>query len=187
MEKLLRSVGLVNLLEKIDTEYAVTMCQAGCSRCKGKLHRTDYPRKPRGFAEHWTKRFSFCCAREGCRKRYTPSSVRFLGRRVYVGVIVVLVSALAQGVNAGRVQIVRRELGMDAHTLRRWRQWWLENFVQSSFWKSWKSRFRRPVAEDRLPLSLVEQGGAQRKAGLVKLMQALSPISMGQLEGGGGY
>jgi len=112
VEKLLRSVGLVKLLEKIDTEYAVTMCQAGCSRCKGKLHRTDYPRKPRGFAEHWTKRFSFCCAREGCRKRYTPSSVRFLGRRVYVGVIVVLVSALAQGVNAGRVQIVRRELGM---------------------------------------------------------------------------
>jgi hypothetical protein len=50
VEKLLRSVGLVKLLEKIDTEYAVTMCQAGCSRCKGKLHRTDYPRKPRGFA-----------------------------------------------------------------------------------------------------------------------------------------
>jgi hypothetical protein len=102
-------------------------------------------------------------------------------------VVVVLVSALAQGLNAGRAQIVRRQLGIDEHTLRRWRAWWLEHFVQSPFWKVWKARFRQPVAEDRLPLSLVERLGAERETGLVKLMQALSLISIGQgeLVGGG--
>jgi hypothetical protein len=175
-------MGLVKLLEQIDVGYAEATRQEGCLECRGKLHRADYPRKPRGFVAHWTKRFSFCCAQEGCRQRRTPPSVRFLGRRVYPGVVVVLVSALAQGINARRAQIVRRQLGIDEHTLRRWREWWLEHFVQSPFWKVWKARFRQPVAEARLPLSLVERLGAQREMGLVKLMQALRPISIGSLE-----
>jgi len=36
----------------------------------------------RRTARSW--RFSFCCARDGCRTRKTPPSFRFLGRKVYL-------------------------------------------------------------------------------------------------------
>ena len=70
-----------------------------CRYCGGPLHRGDYPRKPRGglspsAAEAFGRRFSLCCGREGCRRRATPPSVRFLGRRVYVGAVVIVASAI---------------------------------------------------------------------------------------------
>jgi len=34
----------------------------------------------------------FCCAVDGCRSRATPPSLRFLGRKVYLAAIVVLVA-----------------------------------------------------------------------------------------------
>lgn len=51
---------------------------------------------------HYRKRLSFCCARPGCRRRVTPPSVRFLGRRLYVAAVVVLVTAMAPGVTPKR-------------------------------------------------------------------------------------
>jgi hypothetical protein len=45
---------------------------------------------------------SLCCSRDGCRRRMTPPSVRFLGRRVYLGAVLVLVSAMQQGSLPGR-------------------------------------------------------------------------------------
>jgi hypothetical protein len=81
------------LLLEIDRQIAQTMREEGC-RCGGQLDRADYPRKPRGIApqaeEAFSRRFSFSCNRYGCRKRHTPMSVRFLGRRVYVAAAVVL-------------------------------------------------------------------------------------------------
>ena len=42
-------------------------------------------------------RLSFCCDRDGCRKRVTPPSVRFLGRKVFLAVAVILISAITKG------------------------------------------------------------------------------------------
>ncbi|HRZ54915.1 MAG TPA: hypothetical protein P5525_05600 [Candidatus Paceibacterota bacterium] len=42
----------------------------------------------------WQVRFSLCCGKEGCRRRNTPPSVRFLGRWVYAGLVVILVAAM---------------------------------------------------------------------------------------------
>jgi hypothetical protein len=74
------------------------MRRAGCALCCGVLHSARYWRKPRGRAcdvgpEH-DRRFSFCCAVDGCRSRATPPSLRFLGRKVYLATIVVLVSMM---------------------------------------------------------------------------------------------
>jgi hypothetical protein len=60
----------------------------GCS-CGGVLHSGRYWRKARGLPtgldkEAYGWRFSFCCAVDGCRRRMTPPSLRFLRRRVYV-------------------------------------------------------------------------------------------------------
>lgn len=112
---------LKQLLEKVDEELAAAACARGCVRCGGKLHRANYLRKPRGLAS--ALRHSFCCAVEGCRKRETPPSVRFMGRRVYAGIIVVLLSAMCHGLTPQRVAALRKELQIDRRTLTRWR-WW---------------------------------------------------------------
>ncbi len=81
----------------IDQEMANEAQSDGCAYCGDKLHVARYPRKPRGLRcaldESYELRLSFCCARDGCRRRCTPPSVRFLGRKVYLGIIVILVMA----------------------------------------------------------------------------------------------
>ena len=66
----------------------------------GMLHSARYPRKPRGglddLGPDYATRLSFCCAVDGCRRRTTPPSVRYLGRRVYLGAVVVLVTAMTR-------------------------------------------------------------------------------------------
>jgi len=90
-------------LTTIDAAIVERAAKEPCRDCGGPLYRGDYPRKPRGgllaiAAEAFGRRFSLCCGRDGCRHRVTPPSVRFLGRRVYVGAVVILVSAVALAV-----------------------------------------------------------------------------------------
>ena len=85
-------------------------------------------------------RHSFCCAEEGCRKRHTPLSLRFLGRKVYLGTVVILLSAMRHGLTQDRMETLRTRLSIDRRTLERWRVWWLENFVRSDFWRAARSR-----------------------------------------------
>ena len=64
------------------------------------LHSARYRRKPRGrpagLGEEHDWRFSFCCARDGCRTRRTPPSFRFLGRKVYLATMVVLIAIMPE-------------------------------------------------------------------------------------------
>jgi hypothetical protein len=179
MDTLFADGKLHEWLERVDQDLARTARAGGCMHCGGVLHSAKYKRQPRpaGF-ERWDRRYSFCCAREGCRKRHTPPSVRFLGRRVYVSVVVVLVAAMIHGVKPHRVERLRQVLGIDEKTLERWRSWWLSTFVQSGFWKGAKGRFMPPVDEKQMPLSLVEAFGAQQREGMVKLLEFLAPITV---------
>ena len=59
------------LLLAYDRDLADTARRAGCARCSGVVHSAPYWRKPRGLpcrlgSEH-DRRFSFCCAVDGCR------------------------------------------------------------------------------------------------------------------------
>jgi hypothetical protein len=103
--------------------------------------------------------------------------VRFLGRRIYAGLVVVLISAMAHGLTADRVQRVREVLNIDRRTLERWRQWWLDNFVRSSFWKAARARFMPPLCEKTLPLSLCLSFEVQRRDRLLALLQFLAPLT----------
>jgi hypothetical protein len=170
-------------LEKVDADLAEAKRLKGCRHCaKGKLHRADYKRKPRGV-ESWPdqpKRISFCCDQEGCRRRHTPPSVRFLGRRVYGGVVAVLFPALVHGLKAGRVARIRDALGLaiDRRTLERWRQWWLGLFVHSAFWKEARARFMPPLCQQSLPLSLCLKFEIdERRDRLLELLKFLSPVT----------
>ena len=69
-----RSRSFRSFLLSIDKDLADSTRQKGCS-CGGRLHSANYPRVPRGGPDHlpeeYRSRFSFCCDRDGCRKRMT--------------------------------------------------------------------------------------------------------------------
>ncbi len=176
--------SVYELLEKCDADLAEKCRLAGCLKCpvsEGRLHRSDYRRKPRGGPEEaknqeiW--RDSFCCDREGCRKRHTPPSVRFLGRKVYWGVVVVLMAAMQHGVKPARVELLRERLGIDRRTLERWRTWWLLTFVESKFWKEARARFMPVPCQQTLPWSLCEAFGTDRLDRLLDLLRFLRPLT----------
>lgn len=166
---------LPRLLDEVDADLCRAACEQGCA-CGGNLHRADYPRKPRGGPE-WNERYSFCCDKEGCRRRHTPPSVRFMGRRVYAGFIVVLVGAMLHGLKPERVERLRQELLIDRRTLERWRQWWLSIFVGSSFWKEARARFMPLLCERTLPYSLCASFVTERRDRLLDLLKFLAPIT----------
>ncbi len=175
---------LARLQEKVDEDLAQKAKEAGCGRCGDRLHCDNYHRKPRGGPSHWDKRLSFTCAEK--RHRVTPASVRFLGRKVYVATVVVLVSAMRHGLAPGRVRVLAERLGVDRRTLERWRKWWLENFVRSAFWKAARARFMPALCEKTLPMSLCEAFKITRRDRLLDLLEFLSPLtgSAGVLEPG---
>ena len=146
-------------LLQIDEATCRQVAARGCPRCGGRLHRADYPRKPRGgllglAGEVFSKRLSLCCGRQGCRQRATPPSVRFLGRRVYLGVAVLLASVLL--LRDGH----RRGDASDADpalTLSRWGHWWQSEFADSRLYQEQRGRFLPPLSLPELPASLVER------------------------------
>jgi hypothetical protein len=124
----------------------------------------------------YRQRFSFCCAH--CRRRTTPVSVRFLGRRVYLGIVVTLISALSAGLSGYRTATLTESLCVPLLTLQRWRQWWLNDFVQTPLWRGKRALFLPPVEECRLPACLLPCFSADDEAGRwVRLLRFLSPLT----------
>lgn len=148
-------------LTEVDGKIARAIAQGRCRHCGGPLHRADYERKPRGglvasAGEAFSRRFSLCCGQRGCRKRATPPSLRFLGRRVYVEAVVFLASAAA--VLAGALTEVSKETGVPVRTLRRWLGWWSTVFVETRTWTELRARFTPPPPDEaELPKSLLER------------------------------
>ena len=124
---LLRTPKFYELLELIDEERAQEVRAAGCS-CGGVLHSARKPRGiPRGLRDDDQTRRSFCC--DLCRRRHTPRSVLYLGRRVYVGAMVLLGSALRGSLSGRGLGELCAVLGVPRVTLDRWRRWWNEDFL----------------------------------------------------------
>ena len=148
----------------------------GCPRCRGRLDRADYPRKPRGLPvgleldELFGTRFSLCCSREGCRRRLTPPSVRFLGRRVYVGTVVMLAAAASLAAALITFHVVRR-------TAQRWSRWWTQALPGTAFWRVAKARFAAPVDEARLPGTLVACFHGDHESALLGALRFVAPIT----------
>src|SRR5215472_16504949 len=90
-----------------DRDLSATARATGCGQCGGALHSARFGRKPRGgpagLGQDYAQRFSFCCSVDGCRKRTTPPSLRFLGRKVYLATVVTLISAMLHGTTASRL------------------------------------------------------------------------------------
>lgn len=154
---------------------------AGCARCGGVLHSARFRRKPRGgpaaLGEEHAQRFSFCCATDLCRKRKTPPSFRFLGRKVWLGAVAVLIAAMRQGATAARE--LTELFGVSRRTIARWREWWGSAFAATLFWRAATAAFMPPVDQKRLPASLLERFAGDAAARLVGLLRFLLPITGG--------
>jgi Homeodomain-like domain len=168
---------------KVDREQLAEARAEGCVICGAVLHSGDFRRKPRGgparLADEHDVRFSLCCSREGCRKRLTPASLRFLGRKVYFGAVVVVVSAMRHGATPERMRKLCDLLGVSRRTVERWRTWWREAFAESPFWRMASAAFMPPVQASLIPASLLERFAGGDEGQLVGLLSFLGPITGG--------
>jgi hypothetical protein len=178
-----RSARFWLFLLAIDRDFAKSVRENGCS-CGGHLHCAHYLRKPRGtpvqLPESQCLRLSFCCDRDGCRKRVTPPSVRFLGRKVYLGAIVILISAMRQGPTPRRVRELSDRFDVDQRTISRWQVFWREHFPQTHFWKIARARLVPAGEIVSLPYSLVDAFLSRhpRCRGWTSLLRFLAPSTI---------
>ncbi|HKU43503.1 MAG TPA: hypothetical protein VJR89_35315 [Polyangiales bacterium] len=154
------NASFLDALLELDRDFARQAKQRGCPRCGSVLDIANYSRKPRAgpyaLRDEHACRLSLCCRREGCRLRVTPPSVRFLGRRVYLSVVVLLGGVLRQGPTPWRLEALRRVVGADRRTLERWRRWWVERVGSSRVFEIGRADFMPAPGAARLPLSLLE-------------------------------
>ena len=182
---LLTDATFHQLLLACDRDLADTARGAGCKRCSGVVHSAHYWRKPRGrpcrLGREHDRRFSFCCAVDGCRSRATPPSLRFLGPKVYIAAIVVLIAILRHGATALRMRELTEVIGVDRRTVERWRTWWRDSFTATPFWQVARAAFMPPVDPGRLPAALIERFTGDDADRLVALLRFMGPITGGRM------
>jgi hypothetical protein len=172
---------LFEVLAAKDARIAAGVKAAGCRECGGRLDRANYPRKPRGGPKGtgWDqvdRRLSFCCCRDGCRRRATPPSLVFLGRRVYLGIVILaetLMMAAAAAARAGPPGTPRR-------TVRRW-QTWFRVLRESPWLESIRGQVWPPLEPDEsLPEALVNRlcrGAGSKVMALIAMLRLLLPLT----------
>jgi hypothetical protein len=173
-------------LMRFDEAVMRRVAASGCPLCDGPLHRSDYDRKPRGAliapaGEEFVRRFSLCCGHEGCRRRATPPSLRFLGRRVYLAIVVIVASVVALTVRAAGE--IRGQTGVPVRTTRRWLGWWQGPFLSTEVFVSICARLIG-VDVGRVPASIVGRlpgTGTQRARTMLEL---LAPLTTGSVPDG---
>jgi len=173
-------------LFRIDEEIARRVAADRCPVCGGPLHFGNYDRKPRGAriapeGEEFVLRFSLCCGREGCRKRATPPSLRFLGRRVYLGVVVIVASVVALATAAAAE--IRAKTGVPARTTRRWLGWWQGPFISTEVFVAVCARLIG-VAVEQLPASILMRLAGSTTDQVRTLLELLAPLTTGSVPDG---
>jgi hypothetical protein len=150
------------LLHIIDVREAAAAQARGCAWCGGRLHQASFPRKPRGgpndLPEDYARRLGLCCDRDGCRRRVLPPSVLFWDRRVYWGVVLVVITALRQQRPEGfAVGQLEKRLKVPRQTLARWMRYFREVFPQSRRWQRLRGRVHPGIGAEELPSVLLER------------------------------
>jgi hypothetical protein len=183
IEEILRDTRFYELLLDFDRQIADAAHAGRCPKCGAALHWGSYERKPRGgpagLGPEHRRRFSLCCAAEGCRKRKTPGSLRFLGRKVYFGAMVVLISAMQGGLTPARMKRLKALVGVSRRTVMRWREWWRTVFTDSAFWRAHRALAPAASSAD-LPASLLPSFDGTLEQQLLSLLRFLAPITTGR-------
>jgi hypothetical protein len=104
-------------------------------------------------------------------------SVRFLGRRVYVALAVVVLAVKRNKINAATTQ-AGDALGVPERTITRWRQWWHQLFCATALWQAQCGRFMPRVEIAELPRSLMARFTGSAHEAMGHLLRFLSPLSV---------
>lgn len=173
-------------LNEIDQEIAKKIQKQGCPGCGNRLHQANYPRSPMGLLEkfraYYHQRLSFCC--NTCRRRITPKSVRFFGRRWYPAPLFILISLLKLGISDDRLEQIKRHFGIIASlsTWKRWRRWWRDSFEKTLFWQQQKGLVAIHLTEGmRIPRTLLSVFNGRLSEQIILLLRFLSPLTGGVL------
>ncbi len=179
---LLADARFHDLLLAVDRDLAEACRTEGCA-CGGYRHVARYARKPRGrpcrLGPEHDQRFSFCCAVDGCRSRATPPSLRFLGRKVYVATVVVLIAILRDGVSDARLERLSEVVSVDRRTIERWRRGWRDTFPATPGWRGAGAARMPPPDGMQLPAALINRFGGDPQDRLVALLRFLGPVTGG--------
>jgi len=174
-------------LDSIDQDLAKQAQQKGCPECGHKLHQANYPRSPVGiftqFRDHYNERLSFCC--DTCRKRLTPPSVKFFGRRWYPAPLFIFISALMRKITEHSLTQVRRHFGINVSesTWKRWKRWWRDSFIETLFWKQTKGIVPGVLTINRpFPRALLALFPGPLEEKICFLLRFLSPLSCAILQ-----
>jgi hypothetical protein len=178
----LNDVRLQSILLKLDRKEAEHTRAKGCPDCQGALHAAPFRRKPRGakVSEDFRVRYSYCCAKDKCRHRMTPASLRFLGPKHYLAAAVVLSTAMSCGATPARVQRLKELVGVSRLTVLRWMSWWQEVLPATPLWRARCGALRTPVQLTELPQSLLEQFSGCVLARVRALLRFLAPLTAGR-------
>lgn len=103
-------------------------------------------------------------------------SVRFLGRRVYLAVAVVIASVQRAGASATASQLAQTLL-VPVRTLERWRGWWRSQFPLTALWRGAAGRFMPPVATGDLPASALERFAGTPAQSMRHFLMFLTPLT----------
>jgi hypothetical protein len=117
-----------------------------------------------------------------CRKRVTPFSVRFLGRKQHVSAMLVVCSAMLCGLRGRRLRKVREYWGVSPDLAAHWKAWWSVLPV-TAFWKKVRGGFSATFRENALPVSLLEvyRGAASER--LTSVLRLLLPLTSSSAPG----
>ena len=164
LQELLGNAKVFERLSKIDVDLALRHRSNGCQFCGGQLHSAPYQRKPRGatvtIPDYCALRLSFCCS--VCRRRSLPRSCLFMGRRVYFGFVIVLLSGICQGFSKISMGDLCAQLQVSKRTVRRWLFFFKEIFPKSELWQQLRGRLTPQAACGCVPLGVFQVFGKEK-------------------------
>jgi hypothetical protein len=158
LSELLKKKSFFHRLYIIDKNIAKQYREMPCPHCGGTLHFANYLRKPRGefkrLPERFLLRFSLCCCEEGCRKRLAPPSCRFLDRKVYWYVAILIIVSEYQNKNINVFNLAKR-FEISRNTITRWIHFYQDIFPSSSQWQRIRGQVAAVIKNNELPSNLV--------------------------------
>ena len=146
ISKLFGSARFFAFAQSLDEQLADDLKQKGCPFCGGALHFSCYQRKSRSpfdipLPERWDTFFSLCCAKEGCRRRSRPLSIRYAGRSPHSAGVLLLCNLLHTGGAQRAIVALCKELMVSERTVRRWLRFWKTTCLRTKWWRELAGRF----------------------------------------------
>ena len=106
--------------------------------------------------------------------------MRFLGRKVYLAVVVLLVAAMRHGPTPRRVRALAAHFGADRRTIARWQVFLRDLVPGTPFWKVARARLAPDLDLTALPRVLLDAflRGPDDSDGWERLLRFLAPITI---------